>query len=48
MWWETADPVENHLVAKFGIVFLRFDSLDELVSKSGAMQNLIRANVKAA
>jgi len=48
MWWKTGDPVENHLVAKFGIVFLRFGSLDELLSKSATMQNLIRANVKAA
>ena len=48
MWWKSGDPVENHLVAKFGIVFLRFDSLDELSSKSRVMQNLIRANIKAA
>jgi biotin carboxylase len=48
IWWKTGDPVDNHLVAKFGIVFLRFASLDELLTKSGAMQNLIRANIKAA
>ncbi|MDC1288184.1 ATP-grasp domain-containing protein [Gammaproteobacteria bacterium] len=48
MWWKIGDPVENHLVTKFGIVFLKFGSLDELLNKSEAMQNLIRAEVKAA
>ena len=28
MWWKTGDPIENHLIAKFGVVFLKFESLD--------------------
>ena len=48
MWWQPGDRIDNHLVAKFGIVFLKFASLNELLIKSEAMQNLIHARVKAA
>lgn len=46
MWWKPGDKVDNYLVNKFGIVFLKFDSLDELLIKSDDMQELIRANIK--
>jgi len=46
MWWRPGDKVENYLVTKFGIVFLKFDSLDELLIKSEKMHELIRANIK--
>lgn len=45
MWWQAGDKVENYLVAKFGIVFLKFDSIDELLNKSDNMQDLIQAKV---
>ena len=47
MWWRSGDKVDNHLVNKFGIVFLKFSSLDELLTKSNNMQQLIHANVKS-
>ena len=45
MWWRPGDIVENFLVAKFGIAFLKFDSTDELLEKSKNMQDLISAKV---
>jgi len=42
------DKVEDHLVAKLGIVFLEFESHDELVSQSQKMQELIRADIVEA
>ncbi|MCK5665464.1 MAG: ATP-grasp domain-containing protein [Thiotrichaceae bacterium] len=45
MWGKSGDTVDNFLVAKFGIVFLKFNSMDELLNKSANMQNLICANV---
>ena len=47
MWWTHGDKVENHLITKFGIVFLKFDSQDELLSQSKEMQRLICANIKS-
>lgn len=47
MWWTPGDKVENHLISKFGIVFLKFDSQDELLSKSNEMQSFICANIKS-
>ena len=44
-WWSHGDWIDNYLVTKFGIVFLKFDSLDEMLDKSENMQKLIHANV---
>lgn len=44
-WWNKGEVVENYLVAKFGIVFLKFGSIDELLDKSESMQDLIHVNV---
>ena len=46
MLWQKGDHVVDHLVTKFGIVFLKFDSLDELLSRAGEMQELIFPKVK--
>ena len=46
MWWRKGDKIIDHLVSKFGIVFLRFDTLTELLNKSKNMQELISADVK--
>lgn len=45
MWWQPGDKVTDFLVAKFGIVFLKFDSMNEMLEKSEIMQELIHANV---
>jgi len=41
MWWRSGDKVENHLTAKFGIIFLKFGSLDELLTRSDQMHKLV-------
>jgi len=46
LWWKKGDVVENYLVAKFGIVFLRFGDMEDLLDKSGKMQELIKAIVR--
>ena len=46
MWWQEGDKVTDHLVDKLGIVFLQFDSQDELLTMSENMQNLILARIK--
>lgn len=45
MWWQQGDEIDNYLTAKFGIVFLKFDSLDELLLRSDEMPQLICANI---
>lgn len=45
IWWQHGDQVDNHLVAKFGIVFIKFDSMGELLDKSEKMQEFIKANI---
>jgi biotin carboxylase len=42
MWWQEGDQVSDVLTAKFGIVFLRFSSQDEMMDKTERMQQLIR------
>ena len=46
MWWDSGDKVDNYLAAKFGIAFLKFDSMDELLIKSEKMHEFIRTNIK--
>ena len=42
MWWKPGDRVEDFLHHKFGIVFLEFDSAEELRRRSNEMPALIR------
>jgi biotin carboxylase len=42
LWYKPGDVIEDHLVAKFGIVFLRFDSMEEMLYKTEKMQDLIK------
>lgn len=42
MWWKKGDEISDVLTAKFGIVFLQFESLDEMMNQTDRMQNLIR------
>lgn len=42
MWWKRGDEVVDPMTAKFGIVFLRFDSQAEMLEKEARMAELIR------
>jgi biotin carboxylase len=46
MWWKPGDVIENHLVQKCGIVFMKFDSIEELLQKSAQMQELIKVKLR--
>ena len=48
MWWNSGERVEQIMTAKFGIVFLRFSSMDEMLYKTERMQDLIRAVIVPA
>lgn len=45
MWWKSGDPIDNYLTAKFGIVFFKFDSMEEMLCKVDNLQSLIHASV---
>jgi len=45
MWWKAGDRVDDFLTHKFGIVFLRFNSMGEMLRKTDDMQNLIRVDL---
>ncbi|MCM8796077.1 MAG: ATP-grasp domain-containing protein [Candidatus Omnitrophica bacterium] len=42
LWYRPGDIIEDYLTAKFGIVFLKFDSMEEMLYKSERMQELIK------
>jgi biotin carboxylase len=42
MWWKQGDEVADVMTSKFGIVFLEFNSMDEMLDKTVRMQDLIR------
>jgi biotin carboxylase len=42
MWWKKGDVVSDVMTAKFGIVFLQFQSQDEMLEKTERMQELIQ------
>ncbi len=46
MWWKVGDPVVDVMTSKFGIVFLKFDSQEEMLDKTERMQELIRVEVE--
>lgn len=41
-WWKVGDQVEDFLTQKFGIVFLQFSSVPEMLQKTQNMQCLIK------
>lgn len=45
MWWKAGDMIDDFLVQKLGILFLRFDSREEMLDKTIRMQDLIRAEL---
>lgn len=46
MWWEKGDQVSDILIAKFGIVFLKFDTEEEMLDKTERMQELIKVKTE--
>ena len=46
MWWKPGDRIADVLTQKFGIVFLQFGSMDEMLDKTERMQDLIRVKVR--
>ena len=44
-WWKPGDKVNEFLIQKFGIIFLRFNSMSDMLQKTNNMQNLIRVNL---
>ncbi|MBV5309733.1 acetyl-CoA carboxylase biotin carboxylase subunit family protein [Chromatium okenii] len=44
MWWKAGDIVNDFLTQKFGIVFLHFDTMEEMLTKTEKMQDLIRVD----
>ncbi len=42
MWWKPGDNIDNYLTSKFGIVFLKYDSKDEMINKTQRLNELIR------
>lgn len=42
LWYKSGDVIDDELNQKFGIVFLRFDSMEEMLDKTERMQGLIR------
>ena len=46
MWWKSGDRIDDVLTQKCGIVFLRFDSREEMLRESARMQDLIRVELE--
>lgn len=41
MWWKPGDVITDFMTQKFGIMFLKFDTKDEMSDKASRMQELI-------
>lgn len=46
MWWKKGDQIEDIMTQKLGIVFLRFDSKEQMLELSSKMQSLIKPIIK--
>jgi len=46
MWWKKGDTISDVMTSKFGIVFLKFDSMEEMLTKTEQMQELIYVEVE--
>lgn len=45
MWWKKGDQVTDFLTAKFGIVFVKFNSQEEMMKTTERLQELIFAQI---
>lgn len=43
MWWKPGDQISDYLTQKLGIVFMKFQSKEEMLDRTERMQSLIRA-----
>jgi biotin carboxylase len=46
MWWKKGDIITDYLTAKFGIVFLEFQSMEEMLNKTKLLNELIKVQVE--
>lgn len=46
MWWKKGDLISDVMTAKFGITFLKFDTMAEMLTQTEQMQELIRVEVE--
>lgn len=46
MWWKKGDYIADIMTSKFGIVFLEFNSMEEMLDKTERMQELIRVETE--
>ncbi|MEK8019690.1 MAG: ATP-grasp domain-containing protein [Candidatus Parabeggiatoa sp.] len=46
MWWKKGEEVSDVMTSKLGIVFLKFDTMKEMLSKTEHMQELIHVEVE--
>jgi len=46
MWWKKGDAVNNIMNDTFGIVFLEFESMEEMILKTNLLDNLIQVSVE--
>ena len=46
LWWKPGDVVDNYLVQKMGIYCLRYDSMEEMISKTNNITNLVRVELQ--
>lgn len=46
MWWEKGDLVDDIMTTKFGIVFLKFGSLEEMTNKIKQINELIKIQIE--
>jgi len=46
MWWKKGDPVSDVMASKFGIVFLKFESQEEMLDKTVRLNELIRVETE--
>ncbi|OQY48102.1 MAG: hypothetical protein B6247_25620 [Candidatus Parabeggiatoa sp. nov. 2] len=46
MWWKKGNYISDVMTSKFGIVFLKFDSMEEMLTKTEQMQEFIHVEVE--
>ena len=46
LWWKPGDVVDNYLVQKFGIYCLRYDSMEEMLSKTQDITSLVQIELQ--
>jgi biotin carboxylase len=42
MWWKSGDFISNYLLEKLGVIFFRFDSMDEMLCKINNINSYVK------